>query len=284
MASVDVRDGSSRERLRAGAKTALIWQRGRGRSVAEAGRWSCAWCVMATGWSRRAIREGTAVLGSRRFGRLIGQVVACAGVVCGVGDGAHASIDVMFAPGAQTAGVGDAVRLGLIVRSDSDVDQLLSVAQVIVRWDPVVLRLVGQDRAGAVPLLASAFPSPDPYGLNESNPPQDGMGLYVAFAPLGNPTAATPAGTLLTTLVFEAIALGGTQVEMVTSAGMPEGRTSVLDGLVPNRDVTGRLFGGEVVVAVSPGSGAAVLCAPAWAWRRRRRAWNGEQRTLGFGG
>ena len=52
---------------------------------------------------------------------------------------------------------------------------------------------------------SSAFTLPCPFGYNESNPPADGDGIWFGFVQLGHTRAATPAGSLLTTLIFNAL-------------------------------------------------------------------------------
>src|SRR5262245_61181012 len=116
---------------------------------------------------------------------------------------AGANINVQFRPVHQVVNVGQQTGIGVFVVSDSAQVQLMSAAQIIVGWNPTFLRLLGNSQTGATPLLSSGFPVPDPHGLNEASPPQDGNGLYVASANFLNPVPATPAGTLLTTLLFE---------------------------------------------------------------------------------
>ncbi len=166
---------------------------------------------------------------------------------------ALANIDLEFRPPGQTASVGDTVNIGLYAVSDDETDQLLAAAQVIISWDPSYLQLLGNDDTGAVPLLSSGFPSNDPFNLNEVVPPQDGDGLYVAFALLGNPVPATPEGVLLTTFQFLALAdTPQTPVDILESGGDPAGETIVFDGTVPNLDVTGTLIGSVVEIILEP--------------------------------
>ena len=163
---------------------------------------------------------------------------------------AVADINLEFLPPSQTVSVGDTVNIGLYAVSDNETNQLLAAAQVILSWNPNFLQLLGNDDTGAVPLLSSGFPTSDPFNLNEVSPPQDGDGLYLAFAPLGNPVPATPAGILLTTLQFLALAnTPQTPVDILEWGGNPEGETIVFDGTVPNLDVTGTLTGGVVEIA-----------------------------------
>ena len=153
---------------------------------------------------------------------------------------ALANIDLELRPLSQTVSIGDTVNVGLYAVSDDDTDQLLQAVQVIISWDPNFLQLLGNDDTGAVPLLSSGFPANDPFNVNEVVPPQDGDGMYVAFAPFGNPTAATPQGIRLTTFQFLALAdTPQTLVDILASGGNPEGGTIVFDGTVPNLDVTG---------------------------------------------
>jgi hypothetical protein len=182
----------------------------------------------------------------------------------------RAFIGVEFRAERTSVNPGDSVRIGVYaVAQDSPVEPL-AAAQVIFSWSPAHLRLTGLSQAGAVNLLASAFPSPDAYGLNEANPPLDGSGMYVAFAPLGHPVGAVPSGTLLTTLLFQAMApTPGTSIEILARAGDPEGHTTVFDGVVPNRDVTGEL-GAPVVIAIPAPACLGVLCAVIACPSRRR--------------
>jgi hypothetical protein len=136
------------------------------------------------------------------------------------------------------------VEVGLYAVSDSELDQLSSAIQAIIQWDPDFLTLLGISAEGAVPLLGSGFPIPDPFNLNEADPPQDGDGMYVAFAPLSGPIVATPEGALITTFVFEPLQYSpATSVNIAASAGNPPGDTIVFDGTEPNFDVTGTLSG-----------------------------------------
>lgn len=159
---------------------------------------------------------------------------------------ARANINLEWRPGSQTVNVGDTVRVGLYAVSDSTTNQSLSAMNMILAWDPLKLRLIAVDDAGGAALSFSGFPA-DPYHLNESDPPQDGDGLYVAFAELGDVVLATPAGTLISTFVLEALAqTPQTRLAILEEAGNPPGQTIVYDGEHPNRDVTGTLGSADV--------------------------------------
>lgn len=183
---------------------------------------------------------------------------------------AVADIDLALVPVNSVVSIGDTVQLQVFVLSDTGASQLMSAMQMIFSWETPYLQLMGVNDTGAVPLLSSGFPANDPYGINESVPPQNGLGLYQAWAPLGDPVAATPGGTLLTTLEFLALApTSATLIDVLESAGDPVGHTIIFDGTVPNLDVTGTLTG--AVVTIVPGPGVlAVLLAGCWVTSRRK--------------
>lgn len=163
--------------------------------------------------------------------------------------GAGAAIDLEMRPAAQSVTIGEVVEVGLYAVSDDASIQLLAAAQAIIAWEPARLQLLGLRSIGAVPLLSSSFPAGDVFGLNEIVPPQDGDGLYVAFAPLGSDVQATPAGALLVTFQFEALAPArATPVGFLDSAGDPPADTIVFDGTIKNLDVTGTLTGAVVEI------------------------------------
>jgi hypothetical protein len=173
-----------------------------------------------------------------------------AAVVMAHGPVADAAIDLLFQPVHPVVTVGDIVEVRVFAISDSDADQLLAAAQIILEWDPAHLQLLGNHQDGAVSLLFSGFPPNDPYNINQgASPPEGPLGFYQAWALLGTPVAATPAGTLLTTLVFEALAVTAeSPIDIVPSAGDPLGHTIVYDGAVPGLDVTGLLFGTSITI------------------------------------
>ena len=165
---------------------------------------------------------------------------------------ALAEISLELRPADPTVVVGDTVNLGLYAVSDDATDQLLSAVQVILTWDPAFLELLGNDDTGGAPLMVSDFPVPDPFNLNETDPPPpaDGDGLYIGLTALGAPVAATPAGTLLTRFQFLALqeTLTPTPVGIPATCRAPQCATIVFDGTIPNTPVTGTLSGVEVEV------------------------------------
>ncbi len=176
-------------------------------------------------------------------------MIGAAIVAATVGEPLRGAINLELRPALQSACLCEpTVGVGLYAVSDDDGNQLLSAIDAILQWDPTKLDLLGVDATGGPPLLASGFPD-DPFSLNESNPPQDGDGLYVAWANLGSTIAATPAGTLITTFMFFPVATTpGTPIDLLEAAGNPPGETIVYDGTVPNLDVTGKLAGAVIEI------------------------------------
>jgi hypothetical protein len=161
---------------------------------------------------------------------------------------APANINVEFRPETQTVNVGATVNIGLYVVSDDATDQLMSAAQILVTWQPTYLQFLGLDDTGGAPLM-NYPPFPGHLPPNDANPPQDGNAMYIALAIGGQPVAATPAGTLLRTFQFEALALtSGTPVDIPASLVDPAGETIVFDGVIPAIPVTGTLTGATVVI------------------------------------
>jgi hypothetical protein len=198
--------------------------------------------------------------------------IVCVVIACIVlPSGVLASINLDLRPLAQTVNLGDAVDVGLFAVSDSGVNQLMSAADVILGWNPTFLSLLGNDNTDAVPLLVSGFPATDPYGLNETVPPQDGDGLYLAYAFGGQPVAATPTGTLLTTFRFQTLVLTAeTDVRVLPHAGSPVGSTVVYDGTTPGLYVTGSLGSAAVTIVPEPTTFIALAVGVLAIVRRRR--------------
>lgn len=159
----------------------------------------------------------------------------------------------------------DNISIGLYAVSDDPYEnQSFSAMDVIFGWDPYYLDLHGTNDNGGVPLLYSGFPIPDPYNLNESDPPADGDGMYTAWTLPGNPIYATPEGILVTSWDFYAeqwTLLQGTTIDILTYGGNPLGYTVVYDGDIPGKDVTGILTGITIDILPIPTPGTLfVLC------------------------
>jgi hypothetical protein len=163
---------------------------------------------------------------------------------------AIADIDLELRPASQTLCLGHTYGIGLYaVSDDPNAAQTLSAMDVIIAWDPNHIQLLGNVDPGTPVWFVSTFIMPDAYGLNESNPPQDGDGIYTALAQPGQVVDATPEGTLITTFQFATLAgTTSTLLEIVESAGNPVGRTRVFSGDEPNLEVTGSLSGSQLAV------------------------------------
>jgi len=173
---------------------------------------------------------------------------------------------------AQTKNVGQQVNLGVYAVSDSAANQFMGSGNVVLGWNPTYLTLLGLSQAGASPqVLSAAFPPLDPYGINEASPPADGSGIIQVIGQLSGPEiSATPSGTLLTTIRFNAVAQTPlTLVSILNFAGSPPAPTQVFDG--PN-DVTGTLGSAAVTIVPEPASILLLLALAAIA-RRQRKPW-----------
>ncbi len=159
---------------------------------------------------------------------------------------AVANINVELRPATQTVAVNSTVFIEMYLVSDSGSDQLMASAEIILTWNPTFLEL---EQANNIPGLMSFPEFPVFLPLNEADPPADGDAMYVALAFGDQPLAATPAGTLLTTLQFKALLeTNGTPVCIPESSDIPQGTTVVWDGTIPNFPVTGTLTGAIVVI------------------------------------
>ncbi len=184
--------------------------------------------------------------------RSLGILLSWAVLLCSAPE-AWADIDLEYRVVSDTVQVGEMVACGLFAVSDDDTNQSFSAMEVIFGWDPDFLGFLGIDGTGAVSLQASFLPYPDGTGLNEANPPEDGDGLYIAWAPLGNPVDATPEGVLLTTFLFEALApTPFTSMSILEEWGTdPVYETFIVDGEIPGLIVTGILTGAAVEIISS---------------------------------
>ena len=190
--------------------------------------------------------------------------------VCGVLMFSTASsglVNIEFRPENPVVQVGAEVRIGVyLVSSDSENGQLFATADIMFGWSPSVLRLLGLDNTGAAPLFFSGFPN-DGGNVNEVIPPQDGTGYYAAWAPFGHPVEATPAGTLVTTFRFLALASAcpGSVVNVLEQAGSPPRRTVIYSGVIPNLNITGSLGSTSIIVDSTPPTvtaGSIASCYP----------------------
>jgi hypothetical protein len=184
-----------------------------------------------------------------------------------------ANIILELRPAVQTVNVSDFADVGLYAVSDNGSNQLMSAADVMFTWDPTYISLDGADIIGADPnVLAGFFPAADPYGnINQGmNPPTSGTGFWSVLASFGNPVAATPSGTLISTFLLTALAPTPlTVVSIVPNAGNG-GHTKVYDGTIPNLDVTGSLGHSNITILPEPASLSLLLLGTMTVGYRRR--------------
>jgi len=203
-------------------------------------------------WGNRVDRGGAHNCGRKQvpwsarvaLGPVIGVAIGC---LAADGLAGLPLISVEFHPPIQAIEVGEIASVGVYLFTDRE-PVAFSVAQIVFEWDPRIVKLAGLTNVGAIPLLVSSFPANDPAGYNESVPPQDGDGTYLALAQLGSTTFAGSRGTLLTTLRFEALAPGRISVVEPIAAG---GQTKVISGVVPGLILTGSLLGCVIEVNCS---------------------------------
>ncbi len=155
-----------------------------------------------------------------------------------------ANINLELRPITQTAFVGNTVSVGLYAVSDNGSNQLTAAMDVVVIWDPTKLNPISFSNSGAgYSWFQSGFLYPG--GANASL--NDGDAVWTAFAAPGSPAAATPAGLLVTTFKFQAIAATPTTTVQLRRSYSPY-MTVVYDGTTPNTDVTGTLTNADVTI------------------------------------
>lgn len=175
---------------------------------------------------------------------------------------ANASINLEFRPVAQTVNLGSNFDVGLYAVSDNASNQSISSIDVILNWDPTVISISGLNNNGPYGWLASNFPNDSSAdGLNAPYTPvpgNDGTAYYRSFRNFSNPAFATPAGLLVTTFQFGAIALTSSTNLSILPAFGSFTRSFVVDGFVAGQEVTGSL--GQAKITVVPEPATLVLC------------------------
>lgn len=145
---------------------------------------------------------------------------------------------------ARRVKVGDTFNITLYAMSDDHKDQSLGALDILIKWNPKEVRLLGVDNEGAPDWELSEFMF-DPWRINEEIPPQDGDGLYTGWSKVNVPVIATPDGALMTTFQFEALSRSRPAeirfLARIRRPPMPVIRTKVYDWWVPNKNVTGTL-------------------------------------------
>ncbi|MHC5110210.1 MAG: hypothetical protein ACYTHJ_10070 [Planctomycetota bacterium] len=140
-------------------------------------------------------------------------------------------IDLVWDPPFQSVTVGQTVELQLLAISGVEPDQSISVVEAILLWEQNKLELLGLDSSNDGYAWLSSF-FPDDEGLDGLNGPfpdpqpevpgNDGDAWYNALRqfPPTPPAQATPTGLIVTTIQFQALETGVTQVEMPPSIGL----------------------------------------------------------------
>ena len=163
--------------------------------------------------------------------------------------------------------------------SDTPASQSLSAVEVIVNWDPAFVSLTGDSMLGSPLLTGSPRFAADPYHFNDSL--TDGDAMWIGFAPLGSPVAATAAGTFLGTFNFQALAPtipgpGTTPISLPPSdvpntGSWPTRSTFVYHATIPNLNVVGTLTGATIQISIPAPPAILALLGGLLASRRRRR-------------
>lgn len=162
-------------------------------------------------------------------------------------------ISLEWRPANQVVTVGSTVNVGLYAVSDDAVNDIISVMDVILEWDPAYLNLIGVDNNGPYTWMSSGFPAAAPGGLNPDH--SDGNALYTArsqFPP--SPFAeATPEGLLVTTVQFMALAeTPGTPLTIPEDH--PDGAETIIVSEIPGLDIHSNLGSATIVIIPEPAS------------------------------
>jgi hypothetical protein len=207
-----------------------------------------------------------------RQGRRTAIVTAAIVILAGAVPAAMASILLEWRPVVQTVNVGNPVGVGLYAVSDSSEDQFFDNVQVVIAWENEFLQLTGVDPTGSIGLATSAFTPGDPYGLNEAEPPADGNGIWFGIAASGQTLPATPAGSLLTTVMFQAlIETPSALVDMLPDAQSGELPIAYTEVNLSTESVLGTLGTTSSITIVTPEpTSLALLGLAALAAFRRR--------------
>lgn len=167
---------------------------------------------------------------------------------------AAGAINLEWRPAQQTVRPGDTVDIGLYAVSDNAGNQPISAMDVLLEWDASTLQLVGVVNNGPYAWFQSGFFSDSSLdGIN--NTFADGDAKYTALAQFVTPASATPAGLLVTTVRFQALAgTPGNIVSIPLTLG-PSSETAVYGTAFPGQDVTGTRGSAEIVVCFAPADG-----------------------------
>lgn len=181
-----------------------------------------------------------------------GALMKFAAVSFVIAFGSMASAEVDLGWKAEGGGfrVGQKVRVGFYAIADNGGrNEKFSQIDAVLRWDAGVLKLLRADNNGPYDWMFSGFPDDSVLdGLN--NRLDDGDAFYEAWRNFGSMPEATPAGLLLTTFEFQALApKDRTEIVLVPEYG-EWSHTAVFDDEIPGYEITGDL--GSAVLRISP--------------------------------
>lgn len=188
---------------------------------------------------------------------------------------AQANINLVFQPSPTVVSVGNSFSIGLYAFSDSASNQSMASIDAILMWDPSLIQLTGLSNAGnPYSWMMSDFPNDSGFdGLNAPFTPvpaNDGNAYYRAFRNTGAPAMATPAGLLVTTLNFTALAPTASTLLTIPPSFGSFTNSYIIDGQTAGLDVTGTLGQAEIIIVPEPASLILVFGAVALVARRRK--------------
>jgi len=186
----------------------------------------------------------------------LGAMAACAG-------SASAAINLEWRPSSISVPVGSNFSIGLYAVSDDASNQSMSSVDAILDWAPAFIQLIGITNNSPYAWMSSNFPNDCALdGLN-GNPvcpgytgltANDGSAYYRSFRNFTGPALATPAGLLVATFNFNALAeMPSTMLEIPASAGTFT-RSYIVDGFTAGLEVTGGLGSAKIEITPEPAS------------------------------
>jgi len=192
---------------------------------------------------------------------------------------AQAAVNLEWRTSPQVVPLGGNFSIGLYAVSDTGGNQSMSAVDAVLDWNPALLQLTGLTNDSPHAWGSSNFPNdcgldglngnavcPTYTGLSAN----DGSAFYRAQAVPGLPALATPAGLLVATFNFTALALtDSTMISIPPTAGLFT-ESMVVDGITGGLRITGLLGSAKITVVPEPASLALVAAGAMLLIRRRR--------------
>ncbi len=182
------------------------------------------------------------------------RILSAAVAVISLAAPALAGVNLEFRAASQVARINDTVSVGLYAVYTGSGSSNISAMDVLLQWDATKIQLLGNVNNGPYSWLQSNFP-PDSGldGLN--NTFADGNAKYTALANFSATAQAIPAGLLVTTLQFKALAATpGTTISIPLTLGA-NSRTAVYGNAFPGEDITGTRGTANVAVCALAANG-----------------------------